>query len=117
MLAVAEVEFSGTLESKTRGALQVFASPDPCDVSAPVKLLGGTQRASGTGNFFHEIFVPQGSRGYLCAIAVDGGKIVGVARDPHGPFKMEGRGEVVFNGRLVIEPLPAPVPIPPGLAP
>jgi hypothetical protein len=113
---LAEVEMSGMIESSAGGRLVFFVAAEPCDVERPVKVLGSKMPLQAAGSFFHEIFVPQGTMGHICAAAVDGDKVVGLGRERRNPFKMQGRGEVDIHGlKIVVEPLAAPVAVPAGL--
>jgi hypothetical protein len=114
--AKAEVEITGVLESKQPAAsFKIFVSPKPCaELASPV---GAAAPRNEPGQFFLEIFVPQGTQGYICAVSLNAkAEITGVASYPGNPITMQGVGEVTFSGvTLKVEPLSKPAPSPPGL--
>ena len=112
----AEVEITGVLESKQPAvSFKIFVSPKPCaELAGPV---GAAAPRNEPGQFFLEIFVPQGTQGYICAVSLNAkAEVTGVASYPNNPITMQGVGEVTFSGvTLKIEPLGKPAPSPPGL--
>jgi hypothetical protein len=114
--AKAEVEIRGTLESKQPAAsFKIFVSPKPCaELGGPI---GSTTPRNAPGEFFLEIFVPQGTQGYVCAVSLNAkAEVTGVASYASNPITMKGVGEVEFAGvTLKVEPLGKPAAAPPGL--
>jgi hypothetical protein len=114
--AKAEVEIRGTLESKQPAAgFKIFVSPKPCAELGGA--IGPTTPRNAPGEFFLEIFVPQGTQGYVCAVSLNAkGEVTGVASYASNPITMKGVGEVEFTGvTLKVEPLGKPAAAPPGL--
>ena len=114
--AKAEVEIVGSVGSKVPAArFKIFVSPKPCAELGGV--MGEATTRNQPGDFFLEIFVPQGSQGYICGAALDQkGQVVAVGGYSGNPVTMRGVGEVSFNGvSLLLEPLAKPVAAPPGL--
>lgn len=98
---LAEIEMTGELSPVNPVlAYWVFGTPESCDaVSESSKIWGRTPvEKAGNGHFFLEIFVPQNSKGYVCAAGLnaarevlESGKAVG------SPFTFKGEGEVAFS--------------------
>ncbi len=115
--AMAEVEISGTLRLSQKPArLFVFVSRKACDPGLTEKDIVGSVRIDpfvGT-NFFIEVFVPQGTKGNVCAAALDEkGRIVAFGAYPKNPLTFRGEGEVSFGGvNFPLARLPKPVPAP-----
>lgn len=115
--AMAEVEISGTLRLSQKPArLFVFVSRKACDPGLTEKDIVGSVRIDpfvGT-NFFIEVFVPQGTKGNVCAAALDEkGRITAFGAYPKNPLTFRGEGEVSFGGvNFPLARLPKPVPAP-----
>jgi hypothetical protein len=114
---LAEVEISGTLKISEKPArLFVFVTRKACDPGLNEKDIVGSVRIDpfvGT-NFFIEVFVPQGSKGNVCAAALDEkGRITAFGGYPKNPLTFRGEGEVSFGGVIFpLNRLPKPVPAP-----
>jgi len=115
--AMAEVEISGTLRLSQKPArLFVFVSRKACDPGLNEKDIVGSVRIDpfvGT-NFFIEVFVPQGTKGNVCAAALDEkGRIIAFGAYPKNPLTFRGQGEVSFGGvSFPLARLPKPIPAP-----
>jgi hypothetical protein len=97
---------------------RVYVSSEPCSpLKDPLPVLGSIfVNPEATPNFMVEVFVPQGSTGYLCGVALDEqDRVVGVASAEKNPMRLEGEGEVSFSGlAMVFQPLDSPRPMPSG---
>ncbi len=112
----AEVEVGGTWSpGSTHPAHTWVAILDtPCvPVPAAPKVFGTDVPTR--ERFFLEIFVPQGTKGYICLFGLDdAGKVVAAAGWEKNPFVMQGDGEVRATASMTLEPV-APVEPPKGL--
>lgn len=99
--AKAEVEITGTLKAPMRTKkFMAYVAKHPCDPKL------GTKHALRTVaidpnvsmNFFLEIFVPQGSTGYVCGAGYDErDKLVLFGAYSGNPLTFRGKGEVTFS--------------------
>ena len=104
----AEVEATGKVLPP--GPHQVaFLSPAACTAVGP--LLASNTTDQKTGGFFFEVYVPQGTRAFLCGARLENGKVTAIATDPRGLITLQGSGEVEVRGELTLQPV-APVTAP-----
>ncbi len=113
----AEVEIGGTFSPGATHPAKVWLAvlDAPClPVPAEAKVIG---RAVPTNErFFLEIFVPQGTQGYICLYGLDeAGKVIAAAAYEKNPFVMKGEGEVEASMKLELKAVEASEP-PKGLA-
>jgi hypothetical protein len=88
-----EVEVTGTVRDQIKARKYlVFVLAAPCTLSTldQAKPLGGIDSIVGYSKekmFGFEAVIPHGSRGYLCALALDAGsRVVGFGRYDHNPL-------------------------------
>src|SRR5262249_20936107 len=116
----AEVEISGevALGAVKATTVRVYASREACSAwSKGGPLLGKTRvLPASTPLFMLEVFVPQGTLGHVCGLALDeANQVVGTATYEKNPVAMKGEGEVMVSGvELRFTPLAAPQPLPGG---
>ena len=115
--SVAEVEMNINVTTQVdAGRLVTFITTAPCDSEGAGKGKLGLAEARLGAPTFMEVFVPQGTRGYVCAAALDAaGNLVGLGAAEHNPLNLSGEGEVTFRPAIRILPLPAARPPPQGL--
>jgi hypothetical protein len=96
----AEIEMIGEWQpGKVKAKAVVFvAQPDPCmPVPETTKRLGEANLTK-PGAFFAEFFIPQGTKGHLCAYATDKkGRIVGAAAYAKNPVLFQGAGDIIIR--------------------
>jgi hypothetical protein len=94
----------------------VFVSPQPCESDEAAQAKYGAAPAQVGRPTFIEVFVPQGSKGYVCAAALDAaGKLVGLGSAEQNPLNLAGDGEVQFRPVVHVVKLAAPRAAPAGL--
>jgi hypothetical protein len=113
----AEVEVGGTWSPGSTHPKKVYVAvmESPClPVPAEPKMLAHDIPTN--ERFFMEIFVPQGTKGFICLYGLDEmGKVTSAGAWEKNPFLMQGEGEVVPpNVTVTLEPV-APVAPPKGL--
>lgn len=117
--ASTEVEIMGDVgEGVAAERYAVVVSENGCEPKQLIPLVVpyAVTRMEKPGRFFLEIFVPQGTRGFFCALAIDGAKIVATGAYAKNPIVMFGQGEVIFDGvKFPLKRLARPVPLPPEL--
>jgi|SRR5215471_20049026 len=106
----AEVEITGTLKAPLRvQKLLAFVSTGPCDSKKGARdaLRSVAIDPNVSANFFLEIFVPQGSKGYVCGAGYDkDGKLVLFGAYGGNPLTFRGKGEVTFSQvTIALEPI------------
>lgn len=113
---LAEVEISGdyTKGATTPASVHLTVLDVPClPVPRDAKVMG--QDVPTNEHFFLEIFVPQGTKGFICMYGLDAaGKVIAEAEFEQNPFLMQGQGEVEAHLKLSLKPL-APADPPAGL--
>jgi len=119
---MAEVEITGTIAGAVPAARYVVVvTKDGCSVKTLLPLVNefALMHMERATTFGMEIFIPQGTVGHFCAVAIDKAeKIVAIGAYAKNPVKMEGQGEVmVENLKLALKRLPKPVPAPKELLP
>lgn len=98
----AEVEITGPVTGAPADAtLYIAVSKRECKANDTSLDLFGAQKADVKNNYFIEVFVPQGSTGWLCAYAVKNGEVVAFGTGKLNPMTMKGAGEVMFPGNAV----------------
>jgi len=109
-VALAEVEVSGSYQAGTTTpkTVQIAVLDAPClPVPAGAKVMGH-EVAAASGQFFVELFVPQGTAGHICLYGLDeGGKVIAAAAWEKNPFVMKGEGEVEAHVVLTLQPVDA----------
>ena len=97
---VVEVELSGTFDRTRVKASDylLYISAEPCSpLPKTVTSWGEMKPQKDSADFFIEIFPLAGSRGYVCALALDGkGQVIAIAAHPGNPLTFVGQGEVEF---------------------
>jgi hypothetical protein len=118
LLAKAEVELSGTLERPAgqTGEAWVFITDGEC-WKPGTRAFGKGIAAPSSDRWGVEVFVPQGTKLWVCAmLAPKPGQKVAMATvygEPGGaPLLGKGAGEVVFSGLKIKMKRGAPVPVP-----
>lgn len=102
LVAKAEVEIVGAIEGAPAGAtLFVTVSKTDCKPNEESLDVYGVQMVPTPKNYFIEVFAEQGSTGWLCAYAVQGGNVVAFGAGAKNPMTMKGEGEVMFPGSNV----------------
>jgi hypothetical protein len=103
---LAEVEVSGTFDkgTTTPKSVQIVVLDTPClPVPAGAKVMAH-EAAAASGQFFVELFVPQGTNGHICLYGLDeNGKVVAAAAWGKNPFVMKGEGEVEAHVTLTLQ--------------
>jgi hypothetical protein len=112
----AEVEFFGNFS--TGGLADVkesffVAQAEPCLPLVKEPKIYGSVRQN-VDKLFAEFFIPQGSKGHLCAYGADAkGNVIATATYEKNPVTFQGEGEVIFsdvNLKLVALPKPELMP-------
>jgi hypothetical protein len=97
MPVTAEVEIGGTVKRGTaKGELTAYVTDGPCWQAASRSF--GSVKPQPDGGFFIEVFVPQGTKLWVCAANADG-TMSGQA--DKSPLEGRGVGEVNFSGITV----------------
>lgn len=109
----AEVEIFGAITGVPKGStVYVAVSKKPCAADDAELTTFGSEKMPSPASFFIEVFVPQGSEGYLCAYALAGTNVVAFGTGDKNPMVMKGEGEVMFPGTKVelkaVKPRAAP---------
>lgn len=112
----AEVEFFGNFS--TGGIVDVkesffVAQAEPClPLVREPKIFGSVRQ--NVDKLFAEFFIPQGSKGHLCAYGANAkGEVIATATYAKNPVTFQGEGEVIFgdvNLKLVALPKPELMP-------
>jgi hypothetical protein len=107
--AAAEVELSGKLlKAKGAGDPRVWVATGGC-FTADMKVLASVSPST-EGKFFAEVFVPQGTKLFVCgALVPKEGKLVMYGTADRTPLDGSGRGEVVYTGLIVTLKKSAPI--------
>lgn len=110
---LAEVEISGDYSAGATkpASVHVTVLDVPClPVPKDAKVMG--QDVPTNEHFFLEIFVPQGTKGFICMYGLDAsGKVIAAAEFEKNPFLMQGQGEVEAHLKLelkAVDPVDAP---------
>ncbi|MFT3835579.1 MAG: hypothetical protein QM723_01105 [Myxococcaceae bacterium] len=113
---LAEVEISGDYSAGTTKPASVHLTvlDVPClPVPKDARVMG--QDVPTNSHFFLEIFVPQGTKGFICMYGLDAaGKVIAGAEFEKNPFLMQGQGEVEAHLQLELKAMD-PVDPPAGL--
>lgn len=115
----AEVEVMGAITGLPKDATAYLTvSKRPCAAEDAELDVFGREPTQNPASFFIEVFVPQGSEGWLCVYAIDkGNKLVAFGAGNKNPMKMQGHGEVMFTDtRVELKPVKARA-APKGLLP
>lgn len=101
-VAQAEVEILGAITGvPDKSTTVVTVSKTECKANDAQLDVYGKSDVMAPASFFIEVFVPQGSIGYLCVYSVRGEEVVAFGTGDKNPMKMEGHGEVLFGGTKV----------------
>ncbi len=102
---LAEVEISGDYSPGTTRpkSVHVTVLDVPClPVQKDATVMGHDVPTN--EHFFLEMFVPQGTKGFICMYGVDeAGKVVAAAEFDQNPFVMKGQGEVEAHLKLTLK--------------
>lgn len=117
---LAEVEISGLIHCDVPGAVRVmvFLDKGPCNGGRPeFKPIGlVSEDPAQAQRYFMEVFVPQGSQGFLCGAAFNQeGRLVGWGASDKNPLTFAGKGEVEHHLDVTVKPLHEDLPHPKGL--
>ena len=113
----AEVEVLGVITGIPKDAtVYISVSKKACKADDAELEVFGREQSLNPANFFIEVFVPQGSEGFLCVYALNkDNKLVAFGTGDKNPMKMQGHGEVMFpDTKVVLKPMKARAP-PKGL--
>jgi hypothetical protein len=101
-VAQAEVEILGAITgAPDKSTVVVTVSKKECKANDDALDIFGQVLARAPASFFIEVFVPQGSTGYLCVYALQGDQVVAFGTGDKNPMVMKGDGEVMFGGTKV----------------